>query len=181
MDHQPLLSVSAYERAAAASMEPGPAGYIAGGAGEEVSLADNVAAWRRLALCPRVLVGAASWDPSVELLGVRRPHPLLIAPTAFQRLAHPEGELATARAAAATNTILCLSTLSTTSYAEVAREVPGAPRWFGLYVFVDRGITRELVAGAAEHGYEALVVTVDRPVLGLRERELSSQVRAMSV
>jgi isopentenyl diphosphate isomerase/L-lactate dehydrogenase-like FMN-dependent dehydrogenase len=91
---------------------------------------------------------------------------------AFQRLAHPDGELATALAAQATGTVMCLSTLATVNPAALAEAVPGAPRWFQLYVFCDRGVTRELVAQAAEHGYEALVLTVDLPVLGVREREL---------
>ncbi len=180
-DSPPLVSLADYERAAAQRLGSRTAGYIFGGAGDEITLRDNVAAWRRLALLPRVLVGAGRRDPGIELLGVRRPHPLLIAPTAFQRLTHPDGEVATARAAAATSTIMCLSTLATTSPSTLAQAVPDAARWFQLYVFVDRGITREIMAGAAEHGYEALVVTVDRPVLGVRERELGSQMRALNV
>jgi isopentenyl diphosphate isomerase/L-lactate dehydrogenase-like FMN-dependent dehydrogenase len=177
----PLLSLADYERAATERLDPGAASYIFGGAGDEITLADNVAAWSRLALRPRMLSGAGTVDRGVRLLGIKRPHPLLIAPTAFQRITHPEGEIATARAAAATDTIMCLSTLGTTDPAALAHEVPDAPRWFQLYVFVDRGISRELVASAAEHGYEALVVTVDRPVLGRRPRELTSRVRSAAV
>jgi isopentenyl diphosphate isomerase/L-lactate dehydrogenase-like FMN-dependent dehydrogenase len=177
----PLVSLADYERVATEQLGEQAASYIFGGAGEEITLRDNVAAWRRLALLPRMLVGAGRRDPSVELLGVRRPHPVLIAPTAFQRLTHPEAEVATARAAAATSTIMCLSTLASTSPSALADALPEATRWFQLYVFADRGVTREVVAGAAEHGYEALVVTVDRPVLGVRERELSSQVRSLTV
>jgi 4-hydroxymandelate oxidase len=171
-----MISVADYGRAAEASLHPGAFGYYVGGAGDEITLRDNVAAWRRLAICPRVLVGVGKRDPSVTLLGRLRPHPLVIAPMAFQRLAHPEGEIATGRAAAATGTIMCLSTLGTTSAPALAEAVPDAPRWFQLYVFSDRGVSRELVAQAAEHGYEALVVTVDLPILGVRERDLRSAV-----
>lgn len=166
-----LVSLDDYERAASAAMEPAALAYAAGGAGDEISLRDNVEAWGRLAIRPRVLVGVRARDPSVSLLGTDRPHPLVIAPMAFQRLAHPDGELAMAQAASATGTVMCLSTLATMSPAQVAQAVPSAPRWFQLYVFSDRGVSRELVAQAVEHGYEALVVTVDLPVLGVRERE----------
>ncbi len=155
-------------------MVPGAHAYAVGGAGDELTLRDNVAAWRRLAILPRMLVGVGTRDPGVELLGVPRPHPLIVAPMAFQRMAHPDGEVAMATAAAATGAIICLSTLATTSAPQLAEAVPGAPRWFQLYVFADRGVSRELAARAAEHGYEALVVTVDLPVIGVRERDLRS-------
>jgi 4-hydroxymandelate oxidase len=173
-DRAGLISLADYELAAEASMVAGAYAYAAGGAGDELTMRDNAAAWRRLAIRPRMLVGVGTRDPGVELLGVPRPHPLIVAPMAFQRMAHPDGELAMARAAAATGAIVCLSTLATTSPAELAERVPGASRWFQLYVFADRGISRELAATAAEYGYEALVVTVDLPVLGVRERDLRS-------
>jgi 4-hydroxymandelate oxidase len=179
-DRAAQISLEDYERAAQATMDPGAHGYASGGAGDEITLADNLASWRRLAIRPRMLVGVEHRDPSVTILGKRRPHPLIIAPMAFQRLAHRDGELATAQAAAATGTVMCLSTLATTSAAELAGAVPDAPRWFQLYVFADRGVTRELVAQAVEHGYEALVLTVDLPVFGVRERDLRSGVRSAS-
>jgi 4-hydroxymandelate oxidase len=170
-------SLADYERAAAERMSDDALSYIGGGAGDEITLRDNEAAWRRLALRPRALGAPSGADPSVELLGVRRPHPILVAPTAFARLTHPDGELAIARAAAATSTIMCLATLASVSPAVVAAEVPGATRWFQLYVFSDRAASHELIHAAAEHGYEAIVVTVDRPVLGVRERERRAAVR----
>ncbi|HEY2438688.1 MAG TPA: alpha-hydroxy acid oxidase [Solirubrobacteraceae bacterium] len=176
-DDIPLLSLADYERAAGQAVSRDALGYIQGGAGDEITLADNIAAWSRLALRPRMLVGAGSCDPAVTLLGVRRPHPVIVAPTAFQRLAHPDGEIGIARAAAVTETIMCVSTLASAGAASVAEAVPGGTRWFQLYVFTDRGVTRDLVANAVEHGYEAVVVTVDRPVLGVRERELRSDLR----
>jgi 4-hydroxymandelate oxidase len=170
-DEPELISLADYERAAELCLHPGALAYYSGGAGDELTLRDNVAAWRRLALHPRMLVGVGRRDLSVTVLGTRRPHPVIIAPMAFQRLAHPDGEIGTARAAAATGTVMCLSTLGTTSVPALAEAVPEASRWFQLYVFNDRGVTRELMAHAVEHGYEALVVTVDLPVLGVRERE----------
>jgi 4-hydroxymandelate oxidase len=171
------LSLADFERAALARMSREALGYIEGGAGDEVTLGDNVAAWRRWALRPRMLVGASECDTSVDLLGRRRAHPVLIAPTAFQRLAHPDGEVAIARAAAATDTIMCVSTFASAGAAAVAETVPETSRWFQLYALVDRGATRELIADAERRGYEALVVTVDRPVLGIRERERRIKLR----
>jgi 4-hydroxymandelate oxidase len=170
-------TVADYERAATERMSDDALSYIGGGAGNEITLRDNEAAWRRLALRPRALGAPAGAGTGVELLGVRRPHPVLIAPTAFARLTHPDGELGVARAAAATSTIMCLSTFASVSAAALAADVPDATRWFQLYVLADRGATRELVSAVAAHGYEALVVTVDRPVLGIRERELRAVVR----
>lgn len=178
--HGHLISLADYERAAEGLIEPAAFGYFYGGAGDEITLRDNVAAWNRLAIRPRMLVGVAQRDTSVTLLGKTRPHPLIVAPMAVQRLAHPEGEIATGRAAAATDTIMCLSTLGTTSVRALAQSVPDAPRWFQLYVFSDRGVTRDLITQAVEHGYEALVVTVDLPLLGWRERDLRSGVRSAS-
>ncbi len=173
-----LVSVADYERAAADVLDAGALAYYAGGAGDELTLRDNVAAWSRMPIRPRVLVGVGARDPGVTLLGRARPHPLIVAPMAFQRLVHPQGELAAARAAEATGAVMCLSTLGSTAPATLAQEAPGCSRWFQLYVFADRGVSSELVAQAVEHGYEALVVTVDLPVLGLRERELRTPVEA---
>jgi 4-hydroxymandelate oxidase len=167
-------TITDFERRAAAVMPPGAHGYYAGGAGAEITLRDNVAAWQRLALRPRMMVDSAQRDPSTSLLGRRRSHPLIVAPTAFHTLATADGEAATVRAAAAADTPFCLSTLSTTGMPELAAQAPDASRWFQLYVFKDRGITREMVAAAVEHGYEALVLTVDLPVFGTRERDMRS-------
>jgi 4-hydroxymandelate oxidase len=167
-------TISDFERRATEVMPPGAHGYFAGGAGDEITLRDNVAAWQRLALRPRVMVDCTRRDPSTTVLGRRLAHPLIVAPTAFHGLATSTGETATARAAAATDTPFCLSTLSTTSAAELATRAPEARRWFQLYVFKDRAITRELVAAAVEHGYEVLVLTVDVPVFGTRERDMRS-------
>src|SRR5437660_9627848 len=112
-DAPQLISLADYARAAEKLIDPGAFGYYVGGAGDEITLRDNLAAWRRLAIQPRVLVGVAERDPGVTLLGRPRPHPVLIAPMAVHGLAHPDGEVATARAAAATKSIFCLSTFGT--------------------------------------------------------------------
>jgi isopentenyl diphosphate isomerase/L-lactate dehydrogenase-like FMN-dependent dehydrogenase len=172
-----LVSLRDYERASAERLDERARAWIDGGAADEVTLADNVAAWQRLALAPRVFA-AADPDPEVVVLGRPRPHPVIVAPTAFVALADPGAEPAIARAAEATGTTMCLSTLASVSPAALAAAVPGVPRWFQLYVFRDRAVTESLIAEAEAHGYEALVVTADRPVLGVRDRESRHRVRA---
>lgn len=164
------------EPAARAESLLGPAayGYFAGGAGDELTLRDNTAAWSRYALRPRTLVDVSHRDLRTTLLGVERPHPILVAPMAYLRHAHADGEVAMARAAAATAATMVLSSQSTTSPAEVAAAAPEANRWFQLYVFKDRQVSTDLVAAAREGGYEALVLTVDFPVAGIRERTRAS-------
>lgn len=143
--------------------------YVAGGAGEERTLADNVAAFRRETLRPRFLVDVSTRDLSTRLLGRAHPVPFGIAPTAFHRLFHADGERGVARAAAGRGMLHCLSSLSTTPLDEVAQE--RAPRWFQVYIHKDRALTRDLVERAVASGYEALVLTIDAPVWGIRERD----------
>jgi isopentenyl diphosphate isomerase/L-lactate dehydrogenase-like FMN-dependent dehydrogenase len=169
--------VADFERLAEERLEPGAFGYYAGGAGDEQALAGNVEAWRRLRLRPRVLVDVAEVSTATTVLGTPVSMPLLVAPTAIQRLAHPDGEPGMARAAAAADTVLCLSTIATATLEEVAAAAPGAPRWFQLYVFRDRGVTRDLISQAAAHDYGAIVLTVDAPRLGRRERDLRTAFR----
>jgi isopentenyl diphosphate isomerase/L-lactate dehydrogenase-like FMN-dependent dehydrogenase len=164
-----LLNVWDYEAEAARRLEPGAHGYYAGGAGDERTLRDNVEAYSRWQLRPRVLVDVAGCTTATTVLGQELSMPLAVAPVAFQRVAHPDGEVGMARAAHAAGTAICLSTLSTSTPAEVA--ATGSSRWFQLYVFRDEGVTRELVAQARDNGFTALVLTVDTPVLGRRERD----------
>ncbi|MFF8811390.1 alpha-hydroxy acid oxidase [Streptomyces pactum] len=162
-------------RHARALLDPVHYDYFAGGAGREVALDENERAFRRLALLPRVLRGAASRDTAVTLLGDRSRMPVLVAPTAFHRLAHPEGELATARAAAAAGTVLIASMAATTAIGEItaaARSVrPEAAVWFQLYLQPEPEVTGALVRRAEEAGCTALVVTVDSPVRGRHGRD----------
>ena len=161
MDEQELIAL----------LGEGAHGYFAGGAGDEITLRDNEASWSRLALLPRMLVDVGTCDPSVSVLGRDLPHPIVIAPMAYQKHAHADGERAMAMAAAATDSTLVLSSQTTTSLPEVAASAPDGHRWFQLYVFRDRAISLDLVAQAREHGYEALVITVDFPMAGWRERD----------
>jgi isopentenyl diphosphate isomerase/L-lactate dehydrogenase-like FMN-dependent dehydrogenase len=164
------LNVWDYERLAAERLEPGAHGYYAGGAGDELTLRDNVEAYRRWLLRPRLLVDVETCTTATTVLGQEISMPLLVAPTAFQRVAHPDGEVGMARAALAADTIMCLSTIATSTPAEVA--ATGAKRWFQLYVLRDEGMTRELIAQARDLGFGALVLTIDAPVSGRRERDL---------
>jgi isopentenyl diphosphate isomerase/L-lactate dehydrogenase-like FMN-dependent dehydrogenase len=164
-----LLNVWDYERLAAERLDPGAHGYYAGGSGDELTLRDNVAAFQRWQLRPRVLVDVAGCTTETTVLGHQLSMPLVIAPVAFQRVAHPDGEVGMARAAGAAGTAICLSTMATSTFEEVAQT--GAQRWFQLYVFRDEGMTAELVARARESGFTALVLTVDTPVLARRERD----------
>jgi isopentenyl diphosphate isomerase/L-lactate dehydrogenase-like FMN-dependent dehydrogenase len=167
-----LVNVDDFAEAARERMEPGAYGYVAGGAGDERTLRGNAAAFERWELRPRVLVDVGSVTTATTVLGTELALPVLVAPTAFQRLCDPEGELATARAAAGAGTVMTLSTLSSVTPAELAAAAPGAPQWFQLYWSRDRDFTQELVAGAAEAGFSALMLTVDLPVAGRRERDV---------
>lgn len=144
--------------------------YIAGGAEDEVSLRRNREAFGRWALRPRVLVDVSRRETATTVLGQRVTMPVLVAPTAFHRLVHEEGEVATARGAMAEGSLFVLSTLATRSLEEVAA-VGEAPRWFQLYVYRHREVTETLVQRAEAAGYGALVVTVDTPLGGRRERD----------
>jgi (S)-2-hydroxy-acid oxidase len=167
-----LLNVWDYERAAEERLDPGAFGYFAGGAADEWTLRENVAAFNRWVLRPRMLVDVSSTRTATAVLGTDVSMPLLVAPTAFQRMAHPEGETAMARGAAAAGTIMCLSTIANATIEEVAAVAPEAPRWFQLYWGPDRGVVADLVARAEASGFRAIVLTVDLPVLGRRERDL---------
>lgn len=167
------LNVWDYERLAEERLDPGARGYYAGGADDELTLRDNVAAWRRKQLRPRLLVDVAACTTRTTVLGQEIELPVLVAPVAFQRVAHPDGEVAMARAARAAGTIMCLSTLATATPAEVAGV--GGPRWFQLYVLRDDGITNDLIAQACDSGFTALVLTIDAPVRGNRERDVRTR------
>src|SRR5437763_9044768 len=169
----PPLTAGDYERIFEPTLAAGARRYFAGGADDELTLRDNQEAFKRWKLRPRVLVEVPGAPPETTGLGERVSMPLLVAPTAFQRMAHPDGEPATARAAAAAGTIMCLSTIATATPAEVAQAAPGAARWFQLYWFTDEGVTRALIEQAVEADFRAIVLTIDAPgTLGRRERDL---------
>jgi 4-hydroxymandelate oxidase len=145
--------------------------YISGGAGDEVTLRWNRDSFDRITLRPRILVDVSRLDTRVKLFGRELPHPILLAPTAYQRMVHPEGELATVKGAGAAGATMVVSTMATTSVEEIAAAAT-SPLWFQLYVQPDRAFTRDLVQRAEAAGCQALVVTVDTPVVGLRNREM---------
>ncbi len=165
-----LVTLRDFERAARARVERTAWDYFRSGADAERTLRRNVRAFRAWEIWYRVLVDVANVDTSTTVLGTRVPFPVLIAPTAYHRLAHPDGEIATARAAASLGTVYVASTLATTSLEDVATSCAG-PRWFQLYVHKDREFTRELAQRAEHAGYGAIVLTVDTPVLGRRLRD----------
>jgi lactate 2-monooxygenase len=166
------VSVDDWERRAEDALEPGPFGYIAGGAGSESTMRANREAFERRRLRPRMLVGTEERDVSVEVLGTRSPVPFLLAPIGVLTIAHPEGELAAARAAALLQIPFILSSAASHSIEEVAEAMGDAPRWFQLYWSNDREIVASFVDRAAAAGYGAIVLTVDTLVLGWRPRDL---------
>jgi isopentenyl diphosphate isomerase/L-lactate dehydrogenase-like FMN-dependent dehydrogenase len=169
----PPLNVWDYERIFEQTLDAGAFGYFAGGADDEVTLRDNVAAFRRWRLRPRMLVDVSAASIETTVLGTPVSMPLLVAPTAFQRMCHPDGEPATARAVAKAGTIMTVSTIATTSPADINAAAPGAPRWFQLYWFKDEAVTRALVDQAVENDFGAIVLTIDAPgSAGRRERDL---------
>ena len=171
-----LLNLADYARAARAPLAPEAFDYFEGGAGDEVTLRENTEAWRRIKLHYHVLAGVGSRDLSTTVLGQPISMPIVVAPTAFHRLACAAGELATARAAKSARTLFILSSLSNTPMEEVFAQA-ASPRWFQLYVYKDRAVTRDLVQRAEAAGAEAIVLTVDAPGLGTRERDARNRFR----
>jgi 4-hydroxymandelate oxidase len=168
---EPLfLTVDDFEPLARERLSPDVYGYYAGGAGDEWTLRENRAAFERLVIRPRMLTAAFPPDPSTELLGSAIAAPILVAPWAYQRLAHPDGELATARAASRAGTIMVVSTTAQ----EILEDIASAgdhPTWWQLYVYTERSVTVETLHRVHEAGYSAICFTVDFPVAGLRHRD----------
>jgi isopentenyl diphosphate isomerase/L-lactate dehydrogenase-like FMN-dependent dehydrogenase len=165
------LNVGEFLEAAAAKVDPAVWCYFEGGADDEVTLQENITALRRWQLRPRMLVDVGQVRLETTLLGTTVSMPLGIAPFALQRLLDPEAELATARAAAAAGALVTVPTLTSFRHAELQAAVDG-PRWLQLYVQLDRALTLDHLAEAREAGYSAVVLTVDLPQIGRRERDL---------
>jgi 4-hydroxymandelate oxidase len=166
-----VLAPNELEVAARAVLPSGAFHFVAGGADDEHALAANRAAFDGYALAPRVLTGTTVVDLGADVCGTALPAPVFVSPMGMQRLVHPDGELATAAAAAAAGVGYVASTGSTFAMEDIAKVAPPA-RWFQLYVLRDRGITEDLLRRAEACGFRAVVVTVDVPVGGLRRREL---------
>jgi isopentenyl diphosphate isomerase/L-lactate dehydrogenase-like FMN-dependent dehydrogenase len=165
------LTLTDLEALADERLDPHWREYFAGGAGAERTLRENVEAFGRVRLRQRILCGIETVSTGTTILGHEVASPIVVAPVGYQRRAHPDGEEGMAAAAAAAGSAYCLSTFATATPADVAAAAPGAPGFFQVYVFRDRGVTDELVAQALEAGFSALVLTVDLPVLGSRDRE----------
>ncbi|MGZ4104603.1 MAG: alpha-hydroxy acid oxidase [Actinomycetota bacterium] len=166
------LNLDEFETLARAALSEPVYDYYAGGAEDEVTVRENREAFQRIALRYRVLVDVAERDTSTEILGTPLSFPVILAPTALHRMAHPDGERATARAAAEAGVIMCLSSISSVAMEEVADAAPDGARWFQLYHFADRAMSESLIARAHASGYSAIVLTADAPLLGRRERDL---------
>jgi isopentenyl diphosphate isomerase/L-lactate dehydrogenase-like FMN-dependent dehydrogenase len=168
-----ILTVDDYESLARQVLPGDVFDYFAGGAGDEWTLAENRRAFERWVIRPRMLTGAWPVDPSIRILGTDIAFPVLVAPWAYQRRAHADGELATARAAARTGTIMVVST-TTVDYLEEIAAASDGPKWWQLYVFTDRGATVEMLHRAQAGGFAAVCLTVDFPASGLRHRDTRS-------
>jgi isopentenyl diphosphate isomerase/L-lactate dehydrogenase-like FMN-dependent dehydrogenase len=165
-----FLTVDDYEPVARARLPREVFDYFAGGAGDEWTLRENRSAFERWVLRPRVLRTKRERDLSTEILGQRVSFPVLVAPWAYQGMARPDGELATARACGSAGTIMVVST-TTESFLERVAAAGEGPKWWQLYVFSDRGYTAEMLHRVHAAGYAAVMLTVDFPVNGLRHRD----------
>jgi L-lactate dehydrogenase (cytochrome) len=167
------VSVGELERRAIEAMEPRTASYVCAGAGSEDTIDANAEAFRRRRIVPRMLRDVSTRDPSTTLLGTAMPAPLLLAPIGVQKIVHPDGELATARAAAAIGVPMIASTASHFTLEEIAEAGgPDAPRWFQLYWADDRPLVTSFLQRAEAAGYGAIVLTVDTFVPGWKPRDL---------
>jgi len=171
MPHEPrFVTVEDYEPVARERLPTEVYDYFAGGAGDERTLRENILAFERWVVRPRFLRAAGTPDTSTHVLGTRISFPVLIAPWAYQWMAHEDGELATARAAAAAGTIVVVSSTAVGSVEDVATASDG-PKWWQLYISADRGFTEEMLARVRASGFSAICWTVDFPVNGLRHRD----------
>ena len=169
-----LLNLDDYEHAARDLLEGPIYDFIAGGALDETTLTENRTAYDRWRFRPRAMVGVEHRNLAVNILDDRLSMPIGVSPSAFHKLAHPDGEIATARAAGASGTVMCVSVMATVSLEEIAAVASG-PLWFQTYIFKDRGFAIDLATRARAAGYRALVLTVDTPVLGRRERDFRNK------
>jgi (S)-2-hydroxy-acid oxidase len=168
------VNVAEYERYAKNTLSRNAHDYYASGSNDMITLRENRDAFARLRIIPRALVDVSHISMETTVLGKKVASPILIAPTAMQQMAHPDGEVATAKAAARLNTLMCISSWSTKSMEEVAAATPDSLRWFQLYVYKDRNVVFDLVRRAEKSGYLALAVTVDTPILGRREADIKN-------
>lgn len=169
------VNLAEFERYAKNTLPRNAHDYYASGSNDMITLRENRAAYSRLRILPRVLVDVSKITTKTTILGDPVDSPICIAPSAMQQMAHPDGELATSRAAGKSKTLMTLSSWSTVALEDVAAAAPSGLRWFQLYVYKDREITKELIKRAEKAGYKALAITVDTPILGRREPDLKNR------
>ncbi|VAI37640.1 unnamed protein product [Triticum turgidum subsp. durum] len=169
-----VTNVSEYQAIAKQKLPKMAYDYYASGAEDEWTLKENREAFSRILFRPRILIDVSTIDMTTSVLGMKISMPIMISPTAFQKMAHPEGEYATARAASAAGTVMTLSSWATSSVEEVASTGPGI-RFFQLYVYKDRKVVEQLVRRAEKAGFKAIALTVDTPRLGRREADIKNR------
>lgn len=172
MDTSHLLNLREFEPLARGKLSRMIFDYYASGANDELTLRENEAAYQRIFMRPRMMAGNAARSMNVSVLGQPMNAPILIAPMAYMMMAHPDGEVAVARAAAARGLNMVVSTSATISLEEIATAVPNGARWFQVYLYKDRAAARDLVQLAEASGYQGIVLTTDRPYLGWREADM---------
>ena len=166
-----VVNIDEIRRLAYSKMNMNALSYYMSGSGDEQSLNRNYKIFSKILMYPRILRNVNHIDTSVTILGQKFPFPVILAPTAMQKLCHPQGEIGVLKAAKSRNVLMCLSSISSTPMMEVAKEAKGHPMWFQLYVKNDRKMTQKLVKYCEKYGFGAICVTVDAPVLGYRERD----------
>ncbi|GMT10522.1 hypothetical protein PFISCL1PPCAC_1819, partial [Pristionchus fissidentatus] len=166
-----LLTISDYEKSATSLLPVHPRDYYNGGAEDEVTLRENKRAFDDYTIRPFCLRDASLCSLSSSFLSHSLPHPIAVAPTAFHRMAHPEGELATVRGSKESGALMIASSWSTTPLEDMKKEAGQHPMWFQLYVYQDRQLTNSIVRRAEKAGYTAIVLTVDTPILGRRLKD----------
>ncbi len=172
---QKLINLAEFEGAARQNMDSAYFDYYRGGSDDELTLRANLEGFQKIKLLHRVLAGCKEPDLSVTVLGDKISMPVVVAPTAMHTMAHPDGELATVKAVSEFGTLMCVSTISAKPFAQVAKAA-NCPLWMQLYILKDRGATRAMIELAREHGYKAIVLTADAPVLGVRERDVRNNL-----
>tara|TARA_B100000686_G_C16794716_1_gene981446 strand:- start:1609 stop:2691 length:1083 start_codon:yes stop_codon:yes gene_type:complete len=168
------INLNEFEGLAKSLLDKPAYDYYSSGANDEITLLENLQAYKRIRLYPRILVDVENRDMSTTVLGTKISMPIMIAPTAFHKLACAGGELSTAKAAYNNQTIMVLSSLSTTSPEDVAASTD-ASLWFQLYIYKDRELTKSVIQRVEQLGYKALCITVDAPLLGRREKDVHNR------
>lgn len=170
-----LVCVADYEEKSKEKLEKSALDYYQSGAGDQLTLKLNKEAFNYLRIRPRFLRNVSTLDLSTEIFGSRLNWPVGIASTAMQRMAHPEGEVANAKACGKMGSIFMLSTLATSSLQELEAQAPETVKWFQLYIYKDRSLTETLVRTAEKCGFKAIVLTIDAPVFGIRRKDVRNK------